>query len=206
MNLVADYIKMNGIKTDQVKDGKFEDKWFKNFMKHNKLSLKSAEMIWTAQKANTSNQFIIYDFFHQLEKVFQEYPELDKNKIYNCDESGFPIDQTRGRVVSVKWQPALKLFFGARRENITVLAVCNASSIACDPFIIFKGKNFMTSWFGENALPNTYYGHLENGWMDFVAFAKWFEIFAETVKDCPLLLPFDGHLTHITIPVISGKK
>ena len=45
MNLVADYIKMNGIKTDQVKDGKSEDKWFKNFMKHNKLLLKSAEMI-----------------------------------------------------------------------------------------------------------------------------------------------------------------
>ena len=62
----------------------------------------------------------------------------------------------------------------------------------------------MTSWFGENALPNTYYGHLENGWLDFVAFAKWFEIFAETVEDCPLLLPFDGHLTHITIPVIMG--
>ena len=61
----------------------------------------------------------------------------------------------------------------------------------------------MTSWFGENALPNTYYDHLENGWMDSVAFAKQFEIFAETVKDHPLLLLLDGHLIHTTLPVIT---
>ena len=95
-------------------------------------------------------------------------------------------------------EPALKLSFGARRENSTVLGVCSASNIACVSHIIFKQKNFMTSWSGENALPNTYYGHSENGWMDSVAFAKWFEIFAETFKDCSLLLLFDGHLTHVT--------
>ena len=39
-----------------------------------------------------------------------------------------------------------------KRENITVLVVCSASGTACDPLIVFKGKNFMTSWFGENAL------------------------------------------------------
>ena len=71
MNLVADYIKINGIKADQFKDGKPGEKWFKNFMKRNKLSLKKAEMISAARKANTLNPFIIYDFFDQLEKVFQ---------------------------------------------------------------------------------------------------------------------------------------
>ena len=131
-------------------------------------------------------------------RKFFKNTQKDKNKIYNCDESGFPTDQTRGRVVSVKGQPVLKLSFGASRENITVLGACSDSGIACDPLIIFKGKNFMTSWFGENALPITYYGHSENSWMDSVAFAKGFEIFSETVKDRPLLLLFDGHLT--TIP------
>ena len=111
--------------------------------------------------------------------------------------------QKRGRVLSVKGQPALKLSFGARRENITVLGVCSASGTAYDPLKIFKGKYFMASWFGENALPNTNYCHSVHDWMDSVAFAKWFEIFAETVKDRSLLLLFDGHLTHITIPVIT---
>ena len=118
MNLVADYIKINGIKADEFKDGKPGDKWFKNFMKRNKLSSKKAEMISTVRRANTWNPFIMYDFFDQLEKVFQEYPELNENKIYNCDESGFSTDQTRCRVVSVMRQPALKLSFAERREKL----------------------------------------------------------------------------------------
>ena len=35
MNLVADYIKINGIKADQFKDGMSGEKWFKNFVKRN---------------------------------------------------------------------------------------------------------------------------------------------------------------------------
>ena len=73
MNLVAGYIKINGIKVDKFKDGKHGDKWFKSFIKRNNLSLKRAEMISTTRKVNTSNPFIIYDSFDQLEKVFQEY-------------------------------------------------------------------------------------------------------------------------------------
>jgi len=32
-----------------------------------------------------------------------------------------------------------------------------------DPLIIFKGKNMQANWFGDEALPNTYYGKSENG-------------------------------------------
>ena len=165
--------------------------------------MKKTDIISTAWKANPSNTFIRYDFFDQLEKVFQEYSVPDEDKIYNCDESGFPTVQTSVHVVSVMRQRALKLPFGARRENNTILEVCSANGIPCNPIIIFKSKDFMTSCVGENALPNTYYDHSENDWMDSVTFAKWFEIFAETIKDRPLLLLFHGHLTHITIPFIT---
>ena len=39
--------------------------------------------------------------------------------------------------------------------------------------------------------------------MDTEVFATWFELFCTTVKERPLLLLFDGHLTHISIPVIQ---
>ena len=42
-------------------------KWIKNFLKHNRLTLKKAEMISTARMVNTSNPFIIYDFYDTLE-------------------------------------------------------------------------------------------------------------------------------------------
>ena len=34
-------------------------------------------------------------------------------------------------------------------------------------------------------------------------FAEWFDIFIKMVKDRPLLLLFDGHMTHITLLVIE---
>lgn len=39
--------------------------------------------------------------------------------------------------------------------------------------------------------------------MDTGVFAEWFNHFADTVPERPLLLLLDGHLTHISIQVIS---
>ena len=38
--------------------------------------------------------------------------------------------------------------------------------------------------------------------METDTFAQWFFMFVELVKERPLLLLYDGHLTHISIPVI----
>ena len=197
-NMIACYVKRNEIEAKQFKDGVPGFKWLHNFMKRNELSRRKAEMISTARKSNTANPFIIFDFFEQLATIFKENPDLDASRIYNCDESGFPTYQTRGKVIAGKGQRGLKLSFGARRENITVLGICSASGVALDPLFIIKGKNIMSSWYGDMALPNTCYGKSTNGWMDSGTFAKWFEYFVEDTKDLrPLLLLFDGHLTHI---------
>ena len=39
--------------------------------------------------------------------------------------------------------------------------------------------------------------------MDSEVFAEWFDIVIKMVKDRPLLLLFDGHMTHNTLPVIE---
>ena len=52
---------------------------------------------------------------------------------------------------------------GAGRENITVLGVCSAAGIALDPLVISQGKNMQSTWFEDEALPNTFYGKSENG-------------------------------------------
>ena len=60
-----------------------------------------------------------------------------------------------------KW--ALKLWFGPGHENITVLGACSAAGVVLNPLTIFKGKNMQYSWYGDKALPNTYYGKSKNG-------------------------------------------
>ena len=41
----------------------------KNFMKRHELSHKKAKTISSARKANTSNPFIIYDFYNLIDEV-----------------------------------------------------------------------------------------------------------------------------------------
>ena len=41
----------------------------KNFLKRNRLTMKKTEMISTAKMANTSNPFIIYDFYDTPERA-----------------------------------------------------------------------------------------------------------------------------------------
>ena len=50
----------------------------------------------------------------------------------------------------------------AGRENIMVLEVSSAAGIALDPLVIFKGKHMQATWYGDKALPNTFYGKSEN--------------------------------------------
>ena len=47
--------------------------------------------------------------------------------------------------------------------KILVLDVCSAAGVVMDSLIIYKANNMWTSWYGDKALPNTYYGKSENG-------------------------------------------
>ena len=41
------------------------------------------------------------------------------------------------------------------------------------------------------------------GWMDTEVFAEWFERFSNQITERPLLLLFDGHMTHVSLGVIK---
>ena len=94
---------------------------------------------------------------------------------------------------------AYKITWGAGRENISTLAACSAAGRALDPLIIFSGKNFQSTWKAEKSLPNTG----SQGWMDTVVFFAWFQKFLDQVPECPLLLIYDGHLSHVCVELIE---
>lgn len=47
------------------------------------------------------------------------------------------------------------------------------------------------------------YGISESGWMTTETFADFFNEFVETVTERPLLLVYDGHLSHVSLNVIG---
>lgn len=154
LSLVKDYVENNNVKNPFL-DNKPGFDWLKGFMERNKLSMQKANMISAARMAATSNPFIVYDFFDVVGNIIEE-KNLTAEKIWNCDESGFPTDPKKCKVVSIKGKTAYKVTCGAGRENITTLAVCNAAGRALDPLIIFQGKNLQTTWRGKDVLPNTF--------------------------------------------------
>ena len=53
----------------------------------------------------TENRFVIYDFYDVLSKLMTEKNYPPEN-IWNCDESGFPSDPKKIKVVVTKGKPA----------------------------------------------------------------------------------------------------
>ncbi|XP_065064643.1 uncharacterized protein LOC135690884 [Rhopilema esculentum] len=202
LHLVSCYLSANSLLLSSFKTGKPGKDWFYAFAKRNNLSLKKAALISSARKSATANPFVVYDFYDQLDEIIKSN-NLNEEQIWNCDESGFPSDPGHCRVVSEKGKVAYKVTCGAGRENTTTLAVCNAAGKCLDPFVIFTGKNLQSTWRGERALPGTWYGVSQNGWMTTELFDGWFKRFTQEIKTRPLLLIFDGHLTHVSISVIE---
>ena len=148
IEMVADYIQANEINVPQFINGKPGRNWLHAFMQRNKLSMKKVELISAERKSATANPFVIYDFYEQLNDIVQK-EKLSARQIWNCDESGFPNDPLKCKVVSVKGQTAYKVTCGARRENITTLAVVSAAGQVLDPLIIFPRKNLQSTWKGD---------------------------------------------------------
>ena len=199
-NLVKEYVEIHELQTPFTNNRPGKD-WLRGFMIRNGLSLKKCN-ISSARKSATSNPFIIFDFYDVIEKIIQE-KNLTAANTWNCDESGFPHDPKKCMSVTVKGEVAYKVTCGAGRENTTTLAVVNATGRVLDPLVIFSGKNFQSTWRGKKALPNTFYGVSENGWMTTEIFTEWFTLFCEQVQERPLLLILDGHLTHVSVSIIE---
>ena len=113
------------------------------------------------------------------------------------------IKKLKAQTIAPKGSKAYRIMQGGGCENITVVGVVNASGRVMDPVIINQGQNFQQSWRGDKALPNTTYGGSEKGWMTSEVMLSWFEQFIKLEKKRPLLLIFDGHLTHFSIDVIK---
>ena len=88
------------------------------------------------------------DFYDVIEKFVVDR-KLTPMQFWNCDESEFPSDPNKSKVVSSHREVVYKITWGAGRGNISTLATCNAAGHVLDPLIIFSGKNFESTWKGE---------------------------------------------------------
>lgn len=62
---------------------------------------------------------------------------------------------------------------------------------------------FRSTWKGQNDIPGTYYAAAEKGFINSEIFFDYFKRFAAHVKVRPLILIYDGHISHLTLRVVK---
>ena len=97
-DIVQNYVTANNIHMPFTNDQPGKD-WVPNFMRHNKLSTKKANIISSARKSSTSNPFLIYDFYNVIEETITT-KKLGPLQIWNADETGFPVDPHKSKVIA----------------------------------------------------------------------------------------------------------
>ncbi|XP_060791261.1 homeobox and leucine zipper encoding b isoform X2 [Neoarius graeffei] len=138
-----------------------------------------------------------------LEKVVPDFQSLinDPRRIFNADESGFPLCVTSNQVLtSVSSHHMYEVVSNAECQ-ITVTACFNALGDYSPPLIVFPGQTFRN--IGLSDFPEAIYGHTDDGWMDSDLFFEFLKHFVKFVEEkhiqFPVILFVDGHSTHISL-------
>ena len=103
----------------------------------------------------------------------------DPKRLFNADESGFPLSVNGGKVLAERGQKHVYQVTTTDKTQITVLACFNAAGSYMDPLIVFAGKRIRDV--GLEGFPEAIYGHSASGWMDSELFATFLEHFLQFV-------------------------
>ena len=118
-------------------------------------------------------------------------------QIFNCDETGMPLQHKPLKVVSLVSQKHPYAITSGEKVQITVLACASASGYTIPPMVVFDRKHLQIEM-TRDEVPGTFYGLSNNGWMDTELFEEWFKnhflVHAPSVR--PLVLLLNGHSSH----------
>ena len=181
--------------------------WYENFMKRwrNELSLRKPELL-TLNRALACNKPVVDAWFTLLSNKLTQLGLTDKpSQIFNCDESGLSTNPGMSKIITKRaFKKPVQVIPGSGKEQFTILALASATQ-HYPPFVVFAGKNLYDVWMAGGP-DGALYGTSENGWMDTNLFTNWFKQgFLKWTKDLPrpLLLVFDGHISHISLEVVN---
>lgn len=84
-------------------------------------------------------------YFNILEETLRQNGIFNNPmKIYNCDETGMPLNPKGVKVVAKKCAKNVNCVSGESKTQITVLACTSASGISIPPMVIFGGRKRLT--------------------------------------------------------------
>ncbi|MEW8546491.1 MAG: hypothetical protein AB2693_23480 [Candidatus Thiodiazotropha sp.] len=188
------------------KDNMPGDDWYDGFCKRHPEIKERKPQALGKERAIISFE-MVENWFRCLQTYLQKEiadPESlvrDPRRIFNADESGFPLCATTGRVLASAGAKHVYQVVANDKTQITVMACLNANGDYMPPLIVYPGQRFRGVEISK--FPGAIYGHSDKGWMDSELFVQFLVEFVAFVKSqsitFPVLLFVDGHSTHLSL-------
>ena len=98
---------------------------------------------------------VLSKYFDILEDCLTQNSIVDKpGVIFNCDESGLPLNSKCAKVVDKSGSKSPSFVTGGDKSQLTVLACSNAAGYAIPPFVIF-GRQSLNQGMSKSEVPGT---------------------------------------------------
>ena len=180
-----------------------KDWWYAFLKRHPEISQRTPEVLQKS-RAYSCTPAAIEKWFSDFESfVVLNDIKNQSRRIWNADESGFPLCPNTSRVIAMRNQKHVYSVNSDSKYQITTLVAANASGNVIPPMHIYPGKRAPRSNLLKGCVDGAYYGRSDKGWMTTKLFYGWLaNHFAKQIPpERPVLLLMDGHSTHIDVEV-----
>ncbi|XP_071095056.1 uncharacterized protein [Haliotis cracherodii] len=183
--------------------------WFYGFVKRwPDLRVKKPRSL-DLQRAKATSEETITHYFDELGSILKKYRLEDSpQRIYNVDEKGLVENHVPPSIVSSQQVPTAVV--APRSSTTTVIGCGNASGNAIPPFFVFKGQR-MREELLSGCTPGLTGTVTETGWSNTEVFQHYLQSHFKkhavaASEEFPLLVLYDGHKCHISIPLITWAR
>ncbi|KAJ4430468.1 hypothetical protein ANN_22684 [Periplaneta americana] len=183
--------------------------WLTGFLeRHPDLAKRKPQGLLQA-RSDGLNKIDVQNYFYLLEQLLKDLNLFNcPESIYNCDETGFPLNNTaQNHIIAKKGsKQVISKTCVEKGENVTVLACTSPVGNFISPFVIYKGKR-SPSKDVQIGFPNgTKVITTESGWKTEDAFLLWLQHFERFRAPVSSVLVLDGHISHKSLRALEFCK
>lgn len=172
--------------------------WCMSFCKRYNILLRKAEGFSKA-RATALKKKTVQQYFVVLKELLTNLSLHDKPAlVYSMNETRFPVKNIPIKIKKEEDPEQVLVLTRTEKEEVTIVACCNAIGSYIPPLIIFKGEIIKSEFLNEGSA-EVISCTSDNGWINEDIFINWLRIFQENRVPGKVLLIMDEHLSHFSL-------